>query len=140
MRSVMLRFGRGMTRLFRANSGVGWVGKIIERTARTITLANPRAFHAMPSGTPDLIGWHSVIVTPEMVGARVALFVAIECKGSTTPTTPGQLAFLELVDHAGGIAVLAKDEGTVSAAFARRHSANSLNGPARSAAAGAAGR
>jgi hypothetical protein len=123
MRDIMLRFGRGMTRIFRANCGQGWVGKIVRHTGRTITLANPRVLHTFPAGTSDLIGWHSVVVTPDMVGARVALFVAIECKGPTTRTTDAQRAFLELVDHAGGIAVLARDEGTVSAAFARKRSA-----------------
>ena len=35
---------------------------------------------ANPGGA-DLIGWESIEITPEMVGSKVAVFAAIECKG-----------------------------------------------------------
>lgn len=55
-------------------------------------------------GSSDLIGLKSVVVTADMVGSRVALFVALEGKSATGRTTEEQDAFLAMVRKAGGIA------------------------------------
>jgi len=57
-------------------------------------------------GSSDLIGWRSVLVTPDMVGTRMAVFVACEVKDRTIPTLE-QRQFLAAVSAAGGIAILA---------------------------------
>jgi hypothetical protein len=44
-------------RLFRANSGRAWIGETGCRKPGKLLLINPRVFHGMPKGTPDLIGW-----------------------------------------------------------------------------------
>lgn len=57
----------------------------------------------------DLIGWRSVTVTPEMVGRKVAIFTAIECKRDGwkfTPTDKREIAqnrFGMMVLAAGGL-------------------------------------
>lgn len=90
-------------RLFRVNSGMGWTGKMIYKTKNTITLLNPRPFHGMPEGTPDMIGWESQIITPDRIGGIIAVFKAIEIKTGKTKTTPEQNNFLNTLNKMGGI-------------------------------------
>jgi len=66
----------GDERLFRANAGVAWNGKRVKKPhvidmiskilkkfklifSYFIIILNPRPFHGMPKGTPDIIGWKS---------------------------------------------------------------------------------
>ena len=51
----------------------------------------------------DRIGWHSVEVTPDMVGKCVAIFTNIEAKTLDDKIKPGQLKFHNQVLDAGGI-------------------------------------
>lgn len=75
-------------RLFRRNTGTGWIGQSKKFTkAETVTvrpgdvlIRNARPFHAGETGQYDTYGWKSVIVTPDMVGQRVAVHVEIEVK------------------------------------------------------------
>lgn len=55
-------------------------------------------------GASDLIGWKSIVITPDMVGKRFARFVAAEGKTATGRATSEQLNFIEQVQKAGGIA------------------------------------
>lgn len=55
-------------------------------------------------GGSDLIGWTSVVVTPDMVGQRVAVFTAAEVKTSRGKATDAQINFIEQVRKAGGFA------------------------------------
>ena len=68
MKDVLASFGRGATRLFRCNAGTSWQGLEVARSRERLTLENPRAVHGWPPGSADLVGWQSVVVTPEMVG------------------------------------------------------------------------
>lgn len=54
-------------------------------------------------GSADWIGWHSVVVTPEMVGKRVAIFCGLEAKSQTGTTSDDQDKFLLALKEAGGI-------------------------------------
>lgn len=91
------------SRLFRANAGMGWIGKIIEQTDDYIKIRNPRPFHGMPKGFSDLFGIKSILITEDMVGTRVAVFKAIEVKTGKIPTTEKQKKFGEMVKKLGGI-------------------------------------
>jgi hypothetical protein len=62
-------------------------------------------------GSADLIGWRTVVVTPEMVGQRLAVFTSIEVKTTTGRLTPAQHAWLGVVRGAGGIAGIARSVG-----------------------------
>lgn len=99
-------------RLFRQNVGLGWVGKIIRKTASEITLGSPRPLHAgLCKGSGDLIGWTPVVITPEMVGRTVAVFTSIECKETGGGrTSEEQKKFADAVVGAGGIAGIAASE------------------------------
>lgn len=100
-------------RLFRANSGMGWVappGRVLT-VNRTMTvkvnkgdviLRGAMPFHGMPAGTPDLIGWKSITITSEMVGQVVAIFIAEEVKATGT-LSAGQNKFGKLLEKMGGV-------------------------------------
>lgn len=114
---ILLECGRGDTRLFRQNVGQGWVGKSKRYDRRETVTVEPgdvvvrkaRPLHAgLCEGSPDLIGWRTVEVTPEMVGQRLAVFAGIEVKSDTGRPTPEQLKFLDAVREAGGVACVAR--------------------------------
>jgi hypothetical protein len=117
MKNVLAAFGRGSVRLFRSNAGVSWQGDEVQRTAKVVVLENPRAIHGWPAGTADLVGWQTVTVTPEMVGRRVALFVAVETKSPRGRLTAAQRRFLAAVESAGGRACVARTLDDVAAAL-----------------------
>lgn len=60
-------------------------------------------------GSSDLIGWQSVIITPNMVGKTVAVFLAIETKTKKNKKKDNkQINFINQVNSAGGIAFIAR--------------------------------
>lgn len=70
--------------------------------------------YGLGPGTSDLIGWKPVTVTQDMVGKRLAVFVAVEVKKPGHKTSKErleqQLNFLHRVVEAGGIGVMCDDE------------------------------
>jgi hypothetical protein len=71
------------------------------RTGRLVTFG-------LAKGSADLIGWRTVVVTPEMVGQRIAVFTSIEVKTPTGRVRSEQQAWLDVVQGAGGIAGIAR--------------------------------
>lgn len=59
-------------------------------------------------GASDLIGIMPMTITQEMVGQRVAVFVAIEVKTPTGSVQPEQTAFIDKIRRYGGIAGIAR--------------------------------
>ena len=62
-------------------------------------------------GSADLIGWRTLVITPEMVGQRVAVFTSLEIKTPTGRLAPAQRHWLHAVEGAGGIAGVARSVG-----------------------------
>lgn len=62
------------------------------------------------NGSSDLIGWKSIVITPDMVGKRVAVYVAAEIKTATGRVSPEQQIFIDNVRKAGGIAGICRSE------------------------------
>ena len=91
LRRILEACARGEVRLFRNN-----VGALEDKTGRVVR-------YGLAKGSSDLIGYRSVVVTPEMVGQLVAVFVALEVKVRGRLTAE-QEQFLEVVRRAGGIA------------------------------------
>jgi hypothetical protein len=60
------------------------------------------------TGSGDLIGWRTVVITPDMVGRHIAQFMSIEVKTPKGVVRPEQLVWAENVRKAGGIAVIAR--------------------------------
>ncbi|MBM5799997.1 MAG: VRR-NUC domain-containing protein [Cyanobacteria bacterium K_DeepCast_35m_m2_023] len=71
------------------------------RTGRLVTFGLAR-------GSADLIGWRTITITPDMIGTQLAVFTSIEVKTPTGRLTPEQRNWLHTVDHAGGIAGVAR--------------------------------
>jgi hypothetical protein len=59
-------------------------------------------------GGSDEIGWTTVIITPEMVGKKLAVFTAIEVKSETGRASADQKLFIGSVQRGGGIAGIAR--------------------------------
>jgi len=110
MKRIQLRCSRGASRLFRMNVGLSWAGKVINQTDDTITLKNPRPIKSGVTGMCDLGGWKTVIITPEMVGQRVAISTWVEVKTEKGRLRDGQPEFIAAVLKAGGIAGVARSE------------------------------
>ena len=85
------------TRLFRNQTGA---------------LPDPRSGRlvqfGLARGSADLIGWRTLVITPEMVGQRVAVFTSLEIKTPTGRLAPAQRHWLHAVEGAGGIAGVAR--------------------------------
>ena len=84
-------------RLFRNNTG---------------SLPDPRTKRPVQfglcKGSADLIGWKQVTITPDMVGAQLAVFTSIEVKTPTGRVRPEQQQWLDAVQAAGGVAGVAR--------------------------------
>ena len=59
-------------------------------------------------GSSDLIGLRSLEITPELVGQRLAQFVALEIKAPQGVLSAEQRAFLQLVQQLGGVAAVCR--------------------------------
>jgi hypothetical protein len=92
-------------KIFRNISSMVFVGRQLSNNNGIITLGNAHQIHAgLFTGASDLIGWKSLIVTPEMVGSRFSRFVSLEVKSATGKLRPEQVIWLDAVHAAGGIA------------------------------------
>lgn len=104
-------------RLFRQNTGMAWVGKVekgypgktVQLGARDVVIRNARPFHSGVTGMSDLGGWMPVVVTEDMVGSTVAIYVQVEVKDGGRATTE-QKAWIEAVKRAGGRAGVARSD------------------------------
>ena len=99
---ILKAISRGVTRLFRNNTGQGWTGsRIINNRDGSITIFDPRPLNAgLIRGSSDLIGWTT--------RNGVAVFTAIEVKSDVGRLTPDQKQFILNVQNAGGLAGMAR--------------------------------
>jgi hypothetical protein len=114
------------TRLELARAGaLVWrnnVGACEDKSGRIIRygLCNESAQMNRAVKSSDLVGVMPVVVTPDMVGKTVGLFLAVECKHSDWHMTPGdqraaaQLRYIELVRSVGGIGGFITDPAQVA--------------------------
>ena len=109
---ILLHCGHGATRLFRQNVGKTWIGKSEKITRECnryvfpgdVVIRQARRFNVGFEGQSDLGGWHSITVTPEMVGRKLAIYTALEVKTKTGRIKKAQQRFINLVRAAGGLA------------------------------------
>jgi len=62
----------------------------------------------MADGSGDLIGFMPVVITQAMVGQKIAVFSAVECKTETGRPSPEQLHFCDFIRKSGGLAGIAR--------------------------------
>jgi len=93
--------------LFRNNTGTAWQGIPVKMQNGDLLLKKPRIIKfGLCVGGGDLIGWRSVTITQEMVGKKLAQFVAIETKTTKGRATDEQKNFLNQLAKSGGAAIL----------------------------------
>jgi hypothetical protein len=112
-RNILLKCCQKATRLFRNNVAKGWVGTLVLRATRPMTitlqrgdivLRNARRLHSgLMRGSHDLIGWTRHTITPADVGRTVAIFTSLEVKYGKGRPTREQIIWGKAVEHAGGI-------------------------------------
>ena len=94
MRQIMLAVSKLIgVRIFRNNTGFDSTNKLR---------------YGLIQGSSDLIGWKSITVTPDMVGQKVAVFVALEVKTTKGRATEEQKNFIAVVKGAGGKAEIVR--------------------------------
>jgi hypothetical protein len=98
LRRILLACGQRGVRLWRNNAGVAHHKD------------GSRVRYGLCGGSSDLIGFRSVEITPDMVGSRIAQFVALEVKSATGRATREQNIFLAVVRVAGGVAAVVRSE------------------------------
>jgi len=95
-REIRLELGRSESvRVFRNSVGQAVVN------GRTIR-------YGLLKGSSDLIGWRKLEITPDMVGSTIAQFVGVEVKTATGRLRPEQKLWLNMVNEAGGKAIVAR--------------------------------
>ena len=93
---IRLACGRGAVRLWRNNTGA-----LGDQQGRYVRFG-------LCKGSSDLIGLRALEITPELVGQRLAQFVALEIKTAQGVLSPVQRAFLRLVQELGGVAAVCR--------------------------------
>ena len=93
---IRLACGHGAVRLWRNNTGA-----LLDQQARFVRFG-------LCKGSSDLIGLRALEITPELVGQRLAQFVALEVKTAQGVLSPEQRAFLRLVKDLGGVAAVCR--------------------------------
>lgn len=89
--NIRLNCSRGNTRLFVNDQGVANIG---DRTIR----------YGLGVGTTDLVGVHTVTITPEMVGKQIGVAVFAEVKTPTGMIKMHQQDFINQMLKMGAIA------------------------------------
>lgn len=93
----------GKAYIFRINTGSGWTGEQHRMRDGSLVLRNPRPFSTgTPKGYADLTGFRVIEITPDMVGQKIAQFVAIEVKTTKGRASDEQSKFIDVVNKNGG--------------------------------------
>ena len=120
---VLVSSAKAGFQLFRNNVGV-----LKDQTGRPVRYGLANDSHEINEKwkSGDLVGWRTMVVTPEMVGLPLAVFVSRECKPegwryAATERELAQLRWAELVNAAGGDACfVASPDGFVNPQFEMR--------------------
>lgn len=91
--------------------GVGWTGKMSGRDGGITKLMGASQLrYGLAPGSPDLVGWLPVVIRPEHVGKKIAIFVGLEVKTPTGRVRDDQKSFLSVLDADGGICGIVRSE------------------------------
>lgn len=99
--NIRKNYNKGIRRLWRNNVGMYKRDEYVIKYG----VANP--------GGSDLIGGTQVTVTPDMVGALLLIFTAVETKVKGKRPTPQQQDFMDNINRMGGFAGVAYEEQDV---------------------------
>lgn len=127
MRELQIAASRFGARLFRQNSGVGWVGRVkritragpVQAKPGDVLLSGARPFHAGFEGLSDLGGWVPVTITPDHVGMTLAVYLQAEVKDGAR-VTEAQARWIDAVNRSGGIAGVVRSHDDLAALIATK--------------------
>lgn len=105
MQRIQIAASRLGWRLFRNNVGLAWTGTPfrLKEPENTVLLKNARRVRfGLARGSPDLVGWKLVTITPDMVGQIVAVFAGLEIKQPGRNPAEVQENFIDTLNNAGG--------------------------------------
>lgn len=71
--------------------------------------------YGLQPGSGDLIGWTEIIITPEMIGQKIAVFTSVEIKTKNDRMSEKQKLWFRAVKRSGGISEIHKEcrNGTI---------------------------
>lgn len=96
-------------RLFRNNTGTGWVGKNKRLPGNRLIIDNPRPLTAgLCTGSSDLIGWTLLTIEPHHVGLTLPIFTGVELKHGKTRTTKAQQTFIDQITNNNGVGLITR--------------------------------
>ena len=99
-RKIMLCLSEAGCTVWRNETSGAWLGKIIHKAGNQVTIANAHMMvFGLAVGGSDIVG-----ISPS------GKFLAVEVKTATGRATKEQIAFIEAVRAAGGIAGIARNE------------------------------
>lgn len=105
---------------FRNQVGAGWVcppkqtKKYKKDGKNYVLLENPRWIeYGFPVGSGDTLGWKTEVITPDMVGQKIARFVSIEYKAEDGKPRKNQPEWHAAVWNAGGYSGFARSDDDV---------------------------
>ena len=104
----VLGLSQAGVRLFRNTVGAAFVGPFVWADGAVIISRPQRVQFGLCRGSADIIGWRTVVITPEMVGQSIAQFVALEAKADRGRPTVEQQAFIDHVIKCGGVAAIVR--------------------------------
>lgn len=120
-RDIRDKLSRGPLRLFRNECGNGVAVRHKHPHTRQAIISacidlaakmggsGARIHFGLTTGSSDLIGLKSVIISQDMVGQKIALFVGVETKTATGSMRDEQKRWLEFVSQMGGLAIVARN-------------------------------
>ncbi len=120
LRAIRDGVNTGPVRVFRNNVGTALVVNhkhaqtkqaIISACARLAESKGAfaqRMSFGLSAGSGDLIGYRQVTIGPEHVGMTLAQFLSVEVKTDKGRVRPEQVNWLEHINQAGGLAVVAR--------------------------------
>lgn len=108
-RRIQLAIGRGESRVWNNPVGLGWQGKLLSHKDGVAILQGARAVRfGLAEGSPDLIGFVTLTVTPEMVGQKLAVFLGVEVKTDSGRPSVAQTNFINFLLQNGARAGIAR--------------------------------
>lgn len=117
MHSIMIAMTKAASRMFRNHVGLAYQGKAQRFTKPTTVVAEPgdvlirkaRTVKAgLITGSSDLVGWTSRMMTEHDLGRTYAIFTACEVKTELGSLETEQDHFLKVVKDSGGFAIVAR--------------------------------
>ena len=103
--------------------GLGWIGEsrkfdkaeMVQVKPGDVLIRNARPFKSGVEGMSDGIGFVPVTITKDMVGQKVAVYLAVEDKQGAGRPSKEQSAFIKMVRLFGGRAGVARSDDDVRA-------------------------